>query len=184
MRRTNNLFRRKQKMAPQQESTITTTPEGEEEPAQVVIIGAGIVGLVLALALHKHCGIQVELYEQAQTFHDDVGAGMGMYPNGLRVIRDISPDLLEQIHLTGYPFVVRRWEVSQRKRLCSMKMKSPSCPSFALSHQISIFSFFITIFVETRWNRSSSGQRVGLVAGRRCIASGWHSSMEITETFI
>jgi 2-polyprenyl-6-methoxyphenol hydroxylase-like FAD-dependent oxidoreductase len=85
--------------------------EEPEEPAQVVIVGAGIVGLVLALALHKHCGIKVELYEQAQAFHDDVGAGMGMYPNGLRVIRDISPQLLEQIKEQGYPYLFRRWEV-------------------------------------------------------------------------
>lgn len=154
MKRTKNLFRRIQKTAPEEESAITTTLEGEEEPAQVVIIGAGIVGLVLALALHRHCGIIVELYEQAQTFHDDVGAGMGMYPNGLRVIRDISPDLLEQIHLTGYPFVVRRWEVSQRKRLCNMKMKSSPTP-FLIG---SPFFLLITIFVETRWNGSSSGQ--------------------------
>ena len=47
----------------------------KEEPAEVVIVGAGIVGLVLALALHKHLGIKPELYEQAQAFHDDVGAG-------------------------------------------------------------------------------------------------------------
>jgi hypothetical protein len=78
---------------------------------EVVIAGAGIVGLVLALALAKHAKIKADLYEQASTFSDDVGAGMGMYPNGLRVIRDISPALLERIQRAGYPYLHRRWEV-------------------------------------------------------------------------
>ena len=95
--------------------TNTKTIQGGNDdkaiPA-VVIVGAGIVGLVLALALDKHCGIQAELYEQAPAFHDDVGAGMGMYPNGLRVIRDISRDLLHQIQQAGCPYVIRRIEVS------------------------------------------------------------------------
>jgi 2-polyprenyl-6-methoxyphenol hydroxylase-like FAD-dependent oxidoreductase len=82
-----------------------------KEPAQIVIAGAGIVGLLLALALHKHVGVKAELYEQASGFQDGVGAGMGMYPNGLRVIRDISPLLLYQIQEQGYPYLFRRWEV-------------------------------------------------------------------------
>eukprot|EP00934_Nitzschia_sp_Nitz4_P001638 Nitzschia sp. Nitz4//scaffold307_size21646//4822//6397//NITZ4_008595-RA/size21646-processed-gene-0.17-mRNA-1//1//CDS//3329547130//1638//frame0 len=84
----------------------------QAEPAEVpiVIVGAGIVGLVLALALDKHCGLKVDLYEQAEAFHDDVGAGMACYPNGLRVIRDISPDLLRQLREVGYSYDYRRWE--------------------------------------------------------------------------
>ena len=87
------------------------TSVGVGDPAEVAIAGAGIVGLVLALALKKELGIKAELYEQADAFHDDVGAGMGMYPNGLRVIRDISPKLLEQIQDAGYPYLFRRYEV-------------------------------------------------------------------------
>ena len=81
-----------------------------ETPATILIAGAGIVGLVLALALKEHLGITAELYEQAAHFQEDVGAGMGMYPNGLRVIRDISPTLLKTIRESGCPFGVRRWE--------------------------------------------------------------------------
>eukprot|EP00526_Cylindrotheca_closterium_P028938 CAMPEP_0113642134 /NCGR_PEP_ID=MMETSP0017_2-20120614/22134_1 /TAXON_ID=2856 /ORGANISM="Cylindrotheca closterium" /LENGTH=473 /DNA_ID=CAMNT_0000553541 /DNA_START=150 /DNA_END=1571 /DNA_ORIENTATION=- /assembly_acc=CAM_ASM_000147 len=84
--------------------------EDLEEPTEIVIVGAGIVGLVLALALNKQLGIKAEVYEQAQVFHDDVGAGMGMYPNGLRVIRDIDPELLQKIKAAGHPYGVRRWE--------------------------------------------------------------------------
>ena len=82
----------------------------EKEPATVVIAGAGIVGLVLALCLKKHVGITAELYERAPAFHDDVGAGMGMYANGFRVIRDIDPQLLQAIKEQGQPYKYRRWE--------------------------------------------------------------------------
>jgi len=54
----------------------------EPAPATVVIAGGGIVGLVLALALKKHCGIVPEIYEKANQFYDDVGAALGCYSNG------------------------------------------------------------------------------------------------------
>ena len=85
-----------------------TTVQEEED---VVIVGGGIVGLVLALSLNKHAGLKARIYEQAPAFQDDVGAGMGMYPNGLRVIRDIDPTLLKNIQDAGYPYLYRRWEV-------------------------------------------------------------------------
>jgi hypothetical protein len=36
---------------------------------------------------------------------------MGLYPNGLRVIRDISPTILKQIQDAGCPYQYRRWMV-------------------------------------------------------------------------
>jgi 2-polyprenyl-6-methoxyphenol hydroxylase-like FAD-dependent oxidoreductase len=72
--------------------------------------GGGIVGLVFAMAVKKHCGIECEIYEKAAKFYDDVGAGLGMYPNGLRVIRDIDPELLKGIQAAGHPYVYRRYE--------------------------------------------------------------------------
>ena len=33
-----------------------------------------------------------------------------MYANGLRVIRDISPELLQSVRDAGYPYKIRRWE--------------------------------------------------------------------------
>jgi len=71
--------------------------------------GGGIVGLVFAMAVKKHCNLNVEIYEKAHQFYDDVGAALGMYPNGLRVLRDISPELLDSIHRAGHPYVYRRW---------------------------------------------------------------------------
>ena len=68
------------------------------------------MGLVFAMAVKKHCGITCEIYEKATKFYDDVGAALGMYPNGLRVIRDIDEDLLKAIQEAGAPYVYRRWE--------------------------------------------------------------------------
>lgn len=81
-----------------------------DEPSKVVIAGGGIVGCVLALALKKHTQLVPEIYEKAHAFYPDVGAALGMYPNGLRVIRDIDPDLLKTIQAAGCPYGVRRWE--------------------------------------------------------------------------
>lgn len=61
------------------------------------------------MAVKKHCGITCEIYEKATQFYDDVGAALGMYPNGLRVIRDIGPELLADIQNAGHPYAYRRW---------------------------------------------------------------------------
>lgn len=84
----------------------------DEEAATILIAGGGLVGLVLALALNKQIGVKAEIYEQATSFQDGIGNGIGMYPNGLRVIRAISPDLLAKVQQAGYPYLCRRWEVS------------------------------------------------------------------------
>ena len=85
----------------------------ESKPLDVAIIGAGIVGLTMALALEKYCpNLKIEIYEQAPSFKDGVGAGIGMYPNGLRVLQDISKSLVQKIQHYGYPYLYRRWEVS------------------------------------------------------------------------
>jgi salicylate hydroxylase len=98
-------------------TTVTQTQQQQQQQQQqeqryhpVVITGAGIVGLTLALALEKHAGIKPLVVDQASSFNDGVGAGIGMYPNGLRVIKDISPMLLARIQHAGVPYRQRRWE--------------------------------------------------------------------------
>ena len=51
---------------------------------EVIVIGAGIAGLAVALALHRR-GAQVRVLEQAGAFRE-VGAGLQISPNGARVL--------------------------------------------------------------------------------------------------
>ncbi len=50
-----------------------------------------------------------------------------MYPNGLRVIRDISPQLLERIRAAGYPYLYRRW-MRHDGTLVATASESVLCP--------------------------------------------------------
>ncbi|KAK7695347.1 hypothetical protein QCA50_002539 [Cerrena zonata] len=68
---------------------------------EVVIIGAGIVGLTCALALEKE-GINVKIYE-ASSEYKEIGAGLGMGPTALRILHGlgVSGDVIppvEQLH--------------------------------------------------------------------------------------
>ncbi|KAI8805199.1 hypothetical protein BJ742DRAFT_775377 [Cladochytrium replicatum] len=77
---------------------------------KIAISGGGIGGLTLALALKKNLGITATVYEQAPQFGDGVGGAIGMYPNGLRVMGDISPSLLNALQTAGRPYMYRRWQ--------------------------------------------------------------------------
>lgn len=78
------------------------SPVVTNAPADIVIAGGGIVGLVLALALHHH-GVcrHVQIYEQASAFHDDVGESRAW-----RYMKDILPlhRFWNQAHSSLVPF--------------------------------------------------------------------------------
>src|SRR4051812_45697494 len=83
---------------------------------RVLIAGAGIAGLVAALALLRR-GIDVEVHEQAAQLRQ-VGAGLQIGPNGSRVLIELG--LLEQLE----PIVceaaakeVRLWSTGQTWKL-------------------------------------------------------------------
>ena len=66
----------------------------------VVIIGAGLCGLILALSLHKR-GIASKIYELRNPDYDFGGAIM-VSPNALRVLDSL--DVYERIRTKGYNF--------------------------------------------------------------------------------
>jgi 2-polyprenyl-6-methoxyphenol hydroxylase-like FAD-dependent oxidoreductase len=85
------------------------------EDPNVIISGGGIAGLLLAISLKK-LNINCQVYEQAPAYAEGVGgaigtfqAYIGLYPNGLRIIRDISLELLYEIRSLGRPFTLRKW---------------------------------------------------------------------------
>ena len=70
------------------------------------IIGGGIGGVAAAVALHQ-AGIDSVVYERAPELRE-VGAGMMLWPNATRVLRNMG--LLENIQALGGPsshFLVR-----------------------------------------------------------------------------
>ncbi len=66
---------------------------------KVAIIGAGLGGLAVAIALRK-LGYDVQVYEKAQDFRP-VGGGLGLLPNGLNFLDAIEPGIVETIKNSG-----------------------------------------------------------------------------------
>ncbi|CZR69301.1 related to salicylate 1-monooxygenase [Phialocephala subalpina] len=64
-----------------------------KEPISIAIIGAGIAGITLAIALSRHNpSLQLTIYESRPGF-SEIGAGVGFGPNATQAMRLISPDL-------------------------------------------------------------------------------------------
>ena len=71
------------------------------QPFSIAIVGGGIGGLCLAVALAHH-KVPVHVYEAASEF-SEIGAGVGFGPNALRAMALLKPAILE-----GY----KRWETT------------------------------------------------------------------------
>lgn len=78
---------------------------------RVAIIGAGIAGLATAIALQKHDGIDIQIYERASELRD-IGAKIALGPNGMRALERLG--VLEALdddpafrNRSGYPMLYR-----------------------------------------------------------------------------
>lgn len=56
---------------------------------KVIIVGGGIAGLTLAIALEKF-DLDYVLLEAHSTMTPEVGASIGMFPNGLRILDQLG----------------------------------------------------------------------------------------------
>ena len=66
------------------------------QACHVIVVGAGIGGLTLALGLAKQ-GFQVRVFEQAEVL-GEVGAGLQLSPNAMKVLRDLEVDKALELH--------------------------------------------------------------------------------------
>uniref|UniRef100_A0A7R9Z1H9 FAD-binding domain-containing protein n=1 Tax=Pseudictyota dubia TaxID=2749911 RepID=A0A7R9Z1H9_9STRA len=83
-------------------------------PNHFVIIGAGPVGLLAALALRKHCpaaATKISIYERRPNLEQSLEESypIGVSPRGLRALKEISPAAFEQVQTTGA--LVNSWDI-------------------------------------------------------------------------
>lgn len=130
---------------------------------KVVIVGGGIGGLSFYLFLQKlfpgssDSPLEILVYETYHTSHrvkntgnsahgdttalppDTVGGALGIAPNGLRALRDLSPDLFTAIVDHGYA-VSHFWVQSARgwnlARLPATDHGNPQLPTILISRQV------------------------------------------------
>ncbi|ABD13555.1 2-polyprenyl-6-methoxyphenol hydroxylase-like oxidoreductase [Frankia casuarinae] len=92
--------------------------QGRNTPA-VAVIGAGIGGLTLALALAR-AGVPCRVYEQAENL-SEVGAGIQLAPNAVRLLNRLGlTDSLRVIAVAPQAIEIRRWHDDQLLSLTSL----------------------------------------------------------------
>lgn len=93
---------------------------------KVLIIGTGLSGLSTAITLRKYCkpsSVDITIFEKPdRNFTDDeankqrklreLGAGVSLQSNGLRVLRDLDPELGEKVYASGFPCNHFKWKTA------------------------------------------------------------------------
>ncbi|WP_233236620.1 NAD(P)/FAD-dependent oxidoreductase [Bordetella sp. LUAb4] len=93
-------------------------------PTHVIIAGAGMGGLTLALALLKK-GFDVDIYEQSPELRE-VGAGLWISANGAKVMAALGlKETLEKINLPPQDRLIRFWKTGEGKSVYN-RGNSPS----------------------------------------------------------
>ena len=79
---------------------------------KVAVVGGGIGGLVLALALRER-GIGFEVYEQADEVRE-IGAAVALSANGTRELRRLGVgEQVEAVSVVPSALVIRRWDTGE-----------------------------------------------------------------------
>lgn len=92
--------------------TTSTPPKLE-----VAVAGGGIAGLTVAIALLRHPGVDVRIYERATEFKE-IGASISLSPNGLRTLEKlgaenaISGDVCTR-QSGEWPMIFRHWQTGE-----------------------------------------------------------------------
>lgn len=74
-------------------------------PFTIAIIGGGITGLTLAIALHRR-SVSCTVYEQAPSFRE-IGAGLGFHPGAVQALRLCDEDIFRAFEKVC---TVNKWE--------------------------------------------------------------------------
>jgi 2-polyprenyl-6-methoxyphenol hydroxylase-like FAD-dependent oxidoreductase len=97
---------------------------------RAAIIGGGIGGLTTAIALRK-IGFDVDVYERA-TELKEVGSGMSLWPNAVRSLNQIDPNILAR--LTAQSRSLRRllMKDSNGEQIKTLPLPADDCSGFAI----------------------------------------------------
>jgi salicylate hydroxylase len=76
------------------------TNGSESGPLDVAVVGAGIVGIMLALGLAHRPGLRVTIYERAPQY-PDIGAAFAFSAVGRESMQRLNPDVLEALMRVG-----------------------------------------------------------------------------------
>ncbi|EQB57717.1 hypothetical protein CGLO_02117 [Colletotrichum gloeosporioides Cg-14] len=93
----------------------------QDKKRQVIIVGGGITGLALSLML-QHSGVDYILLEAYDSVTPNVGASIGLFPNGLRILDQLG--LFEDILAKAQPvnsMIVR--DMTTGKRIMTRKTR-------------------------------------------------------------
>uniref|UniRef100_A0A093VEG5 Salicylate hydroxylase n=1 Tax=Talaromyces marneffei PM1 TaxID=1077442 RepID=A0A093VEG5_TALMA len=86
-------------------------------PLQLAIVGAGVGGLTLAIALKQNPNLSVQLYERASELKE-IGALVGVGPNALRTLEKLGVEeaLTDEVgwrNPNGIPMIFRHWKTGE-----------------------------------------------------------------------
>ncbi|MEH2399851.1 FAD-dependent oxidoreductase [Nostoc sp.] len=75
-----------------------------QEIYDVVVVGAGLIGLATAIGLRKRGIENVLVIDQTRAFRE-VGQGLDLLPNGLKALKYLDPNAYEEVKKTGLGFL-------------------------------------------------------------------------------
>ncbi|KAK7430896.1 hypothetical protein QQZ08_002424 [Neonectria magnoliae] len=101
-------------MASSDETVPRLTAQSNKAKLEVAIVGGGIAGLITAIALLRHPGVSVQIYERAKEFKE-IGASIGLGPNGLRSLEKLGVENaleedISQRQKSDWPMIYRHWK--------------------------------------------------------------------------
>jgi 2-polyprenyl-6-methoxyphenol hydroxylase-like FAD-dependent oxidoreductase len=97
---------------------------------RAAIIGGGIGGLTTAIALRK-IGFEVDVYERAAELKE-VGSGMSLWPNAVRSLNQIDPNVLSRLQTSGRSLCRMLMKDSSGERIKTLPLPAGDCTGIAI----------------------------------------------------
>ncbi|HET7108946.1 MAG TPA: FAD-dependent monooxygenase [Candidatus Acidoferrum sp.] len=97
---------------------------------RAAIIGGGIGGLTTAIALRK-IGFHVDVYERATELRE-VGSGMSLWPNAVRSLQQIDPQILARLTTRGRALRRMLMKDQNGERIKTLPLPAHDCSGIAI----------------------------------------------------